>query len=388
MTDEPGSRSRRAYLRRLSAVVGGSALAGCSFSSGEESTRTPREPTCTDGDAADVPALYEWLPYLRPGEYDGDSLAVTAAAPIALAQFPDLRSQLEPYLLYLTQDLNRIGLEFGSLDGVLYARPPGAEQSAYFVIDDPATEADREAWLDRLRLETYVTELQDYRSYERRSLDLDSVSQLGFDDDHVLAASGGEGPVSLGSPARIRRLVDTARGDERPLYCYDPDVRALVERLPRSDLTYAKLRTVDAPFGSGDPIAPPGARSAALSLYLRWRHRELFVGDDSDGTDGTDDASTTAPADWSGTDATETATGTTATSPTPTAAGPDEPRVDLAFQAAFPDEADVDAVRDHVDERWSGSAEARGVAFDDPDVRTDGSVVTVSETRPLASLVE
>lgn len=401
MTHDRASMSRRSYLSRISGAAVAGVAAGCSMSDdGDPADPTPRESSCSDGDTS-APAIYDdWLLHLEPAEYTASSLTATTVTPPAIARFPGVRDLFRPYLYYLDFHVDRLGFDFSSIDAALYVKPPGDETAAFSAIRNPESLTGRRAWLNRLEFETSVSELSDYRSYARRSVRDGSIGQLAFDDEVVLVAPDESGPVELEAPARIRRLVQTNGGDEHPYHCYDTDVRALLERLPRSDLTYAQLRTDAGTFESDVSTVPSGSRASAISVFLRWKRRELIVGTDgtrSTATDGRQDETTaTQSARPTGRSTATPSTpretpGETAPGPTPTAteSGPEEPLADLSVVTVFPEDADEDAVRDLVDDRWSdsGSGES-GLAFDDPSYETNGRVVTASETRPVRELVE
>lgn len=369
--------TRRACLGRLGAAVGTASLAGCGrLVGGEASTRTPRESRCDDGDTA-APDLYDdWLLRLTPAEYTASTFAFATVNPQTLSTFPRVEAVAAPYLKFPKRILDRIELPFRELDRLTYARPPGADRAAYVVVRTPGTQADRRAWLSRLEFQTYITEESDYRSYARRSVRWPSINLIAFDDEHVVVTPESNETVTLDAPARGERLVDTERGDEHPYHCHHPDARALVERLPADDLVSARVRTGDDTFGSDDHRAPTGARASAFTFRLRWSGRpDAATASEPTATDtATTDGPTAAD---------------TATTTEPTAV-PDEPAGDLGLVVVFPaGEADVDAVRTHVENRRSAPEDGTGgLRFDDPSYERSGRVVTVSETRPVDALVD
>lgn len=371
--------TRRACLGRFGAAIGAASLAGCGrLVGGETATRTPRESHCAEGDTAAPDPYDDWLLRLTPAEYTASTLAFATVNPQGLSMFPRIEAVAAPYLQFPKGILDRIRLPFRELDRLTFARPPGADRAAYAVVRKPGTPADRRAWLSRLEFQTYITEESDYRSYQRRSVTWPSINLIAFDDEHVVVTPESNETVTLDAPARSERLVDTERGDEHPYHCHHPEARALVERLPADDLVSARVRTGDDAFGSDDHRAPTGARASAFTFRLRWAGRPDAVETGTTSSPTTTDTATSEPT------AADTATATGST------AAPDEPVGDLGMVVVFPpDEADVDSVKAHVENRRSAPEDGTGgLRFDDPSYERSGRVVSVSETRSVDALVD
>ncbi|WP_415378861.1 hypothetical protein [Halosimplex sp. TS25] len=389
--DESGGtdgRTRRACLRALGGAIAAGSLAGCQRGVLGGGTPTPRESTC-DSAATDAGPLYDdWLSRLRPGDYEAPTVAFASARPRFLTAHPDLYRGLRPYLWYSRELAEAAAMPFTDLDRVTTLRPP-SERPALYVVFDYSEERWR--WLTRLQGTGFrsaeLTEASDYRGFQRRGVSGSKVNAVAFDDEYVVAAPKAADPVAVDATTRIERLLDTARADAHPGYCYSAADRALVERLPAADFVFARFRTDGGTF-SGSSWAPDGARAGGFALTVRWAGRSRIgtttpVGT-STGTDGTAaDATVGSPSPT----ATETTTPTSADAST---AAPADPVVDRRFVAAFPEgEADVDATRSFVESNWLRDGERDDpLQFVDPSYERSGRAVVITDAQSLEMVAE
>lgn len=369
--------SRRAWIRRMVGAVGAASVGGCSrLGGGEgEGTATARDSRCSDGSTPAPPVFDDWLLRWRPEEFTAPTLAVTTLNPQTLREFPDLVSVAAPFLQSTQQFLDTVRLPFRELERTTLVTAPRASRPAYLVCRTPGSPADRRAWVGRLRVRTYVSEEQDYRSFSRHSVRWPTINLIAYDDDHLVATPKATDSVPLEAPTRGERLIDTHLGDEHPYHCYHPDAMALFERLPATDLVAARVRTGDDTFGDADFRAPTGARASGFTFRLHWANRDLVVGTDtpSSGVTATESTGTTGP----------TATGT----PADDADG--VPTGDLGMVVVFPEgEGSVERVRSHVEDHRNAAEDTAGLRFEDPTIERSGRVVTVSETRPVDAMTE